>query len=222
MHSKMNQQGVICEAHGNGSATSKLEHPQSTWEDGQNGLDISNRFVIGVLGDLHLESGGNPLFQEAKEQVLNAIGLPTVAADDYDSGDGVARRIVQVGDLGGYTAEPGSQACFDRARDFLDAFPVPKAMVLGNHDLEGAEFETDEDNICAWSTTFRQRHYWAMDCGSCVCIGLSTVQFRAAEFSCHEVFVDETQASSDHPGLTGECLTREQFLLVSCCKVLCL
>lgn len=28
---------------------------------------------------------------------------------------------------------------------------MPVALVTGNHDLEGTEFETDEENLAAWS-----------------------------------------------------------------------
>jgi hypothetical protein len=30
-------------------------------------------------------------------------------------------------------------------RSFLDSFGVPYTLVLGNHDLEGEEFETDRE-----------------------------------------------------------------------------
>lgn len=33
----------------------------------------------------------------------------------------------------------------------MDGFPCPRALVTGNHDLEGKEFETDTENLAAWS-----------------------------------------------------------------------
>ena len=45
----------------------------------------------------------------------------------------------------------GSMACFRRAHDYISGFqPVPAALVVGNHDLEGEDFETDEENLAAW------------------------------------------------------------------------
>lgn len=51
---------------------------------------------------------------------------------------------------GGYKANPGSQQCFDTAKAFLDGIGAPVRLVTGNHDLEGAEFPTDAENLAAW------------------------------------------------------------------------
>ena len=42
------------------------------------------------------------------------------------------------------------RACFDTALAFLGGFGAPFSAILGNHDLEGDEFETDEQNLAAW------------------------------------------------------------------------
>lgn len=42
------------------------------------------------------------------------------------------------------------RACFDLAAAYLGGFGVRFALVTGNHDLEGAEFPTDEGNLAAW------------------------------------------------------------------------
>ena len=45
----------------------------------------------------------------------------------------------------------GSRACFRVAAEYLAGFGgVPRALVVGNHDLEGSEFATDEANLAAW------------------------------------------------------------------------
>ena len=44
----------------------------------------------------------------------------------------------------------GGIKCFQVAKEFLDGFAIPAALVAGNHDLEGEEFETDEENLLAW------------------------------------------------------------------------
>ncbi|GMH43730.1 hypothetical protein BSKO_11652 [Bryopsis sp. KO-2023] len=163
------------------------ESPVAGWEDGGVSDGTPDDYVFAVLGDLHLDPNNMPIFQEAQSQVLDVFsqknGLPKTS------------RLFQVGDLGGYSARPGSQECFDRALDFVDSFGVPRALVLGNHDLEGAEFDTDQENLNAWKATFGQRHYWVVEHGATVCIGLSTVRFRSAKYSCHEVFVDPEQVT---------------------------
>lgn len=45
----------------------------------------------------------------------------------------------------------GSRRCFEIAKEYLEGFKVPYAVITGNHDLEGNEFETDGANLAAWS-----------------------------------------------------------------------
>ena len=45
----------------------------------------------------------------------------------------------------------GSWGCFRLAADYMGRFGLPAALVTGNHDLEGEEFQTDEDNLAAWT-----------------------------------------------------------------------
>ncbi|EIE19713.1 Metallo-dependent phosphatase [Coccomyxa subellipsoidea C-169] len=87
-------------------------------------------------------------------------------------------------------------ACFRRAHTYISGFlPVRTALVVGNHDLEGEDFETDEENLAAWREVFGQRHYWSMELGDVLCIGISTVRFRSNAFSAHEVYIDDEQLS---------------------------
>jgi 3',5'-cyclic AMP phosphodiesterase CpdA len=59
------------------------------------------------------------------------------------------------GDLGGYSANPGSSACFATAKSYLDGFDTPYSLVAGNHDLEGLkEFDSDAENLAAWQAAF--------------------------------------------------------------------
>ena len=45
----------------------------------------------------------------------------------------------------------GSRECLRVAAEYLSGFgAVPRALVVGNHDLEGDEFETDDQNLAAW------------------------------------------------------------------------
>ena len=45
----------------------------------------------------------------------------------------------------------GSWGCFRLAAEYMGRFGLPAALVTGNHDLEGEEFQTDEDNLAAWT-----------------------------------------------------------------------
>lgn len=50
------------------------------------------------------------------------------------------------------TCGAGSMQCFKVADKYLRGFlPVRSAVVIGNHDLEGEDFETDEANLAAWT-----------------------------------------------------------------------
>ncbi len=60
-------------------------------------------FAVGIMGDLHLEPDPQFMrqFDEARDQLLHHIGAEGPAA--------AGARIVQLGDLGGYTSRPGSR-----------------------------------------------------------------------------------------------------------------
>ena len=180
--------------------------------------------MLAVLGDLHLEPGQMSLFNEARDQILRLLDpyAPTTqevgsngttdspstawpntvhtAADNIRIGGAERqdrRLLVQLGDVGGYSCAPGSRECFKGAVRFLNSFHLPRMSVTGNHDLEGAEFESDEENLAAWKHEFgHQSHHWVKDLGPAgVAIGLSTVRFRSSPASCHEIHVDDEQVA---------------------------
>uniref|UniRef100_A0A061QWZ0 Calcineurin-like phosphoesterase n=1 Tax=Tetraselmis sp. GSL018 TaxID=582737 RepID=A0A061QWZ0_9CHLO len=129
-------------------------------------------YAVGIMGDLHLEPEQMDLFHTARAQITEALGRAAGAGT------------------------PGSRECFETAREFLAGFGLPVSVVTGNHDLEGEEFETDEENLEAWKSAFLQeRHYWAKDLGDALLVGLSTVKFRSNAYSVHEVFIDDEQLS---------------------------
>lgn len=144
-------------------------------------------YSVSVLGDLHLEPAQMHLFHEARQQLVQAMS---------GDSDGVVRqgaRVVQLGDLGGYKHRPGSRDCFAVASEYLSTFGVPVALITGNHDLEGDEFECDRENLTAWQEAFQQNHYWALPLGPVLAVGLSTVRFRSNAHSVHEVYIDDDQ-----------------------------
>jgi len=150
----------------------------------------ASKVTIAIMGDLHLEAETMPLFHEARQH-LNRIltDESRVTSPEITA----VSRVVQLGDLGAYTAGPGSNACFQLARSYLDGFTAPNMIITGNHDLEGAEFDTDQANLQAWHDAFEQHHHWVVDVGPAICVGLSTTRFRGNHNSVHEVHIDRQQ-----------------------------
>ncbi len=74
------------------------------------------------MGDLHLEPAQMPLFHAARRQIRTA--LRRGAGEEEQLADGLmprGARIVQLGDLGGYSNAPGSR----RASVSLRRSPAP-------------------------------------------------------------------------------------------------
>ncbi|KAF5837188.1 Metallo-dependent phosphatase-like protein [Dunaliella salina] len=140
------------------------------------------------MGDLHMSPEQMHLFHEARDQMLQRF------LTDSEGKPLPGARICQLGDTGHSKHASGSRASAQFARDFLDSFSgIPRAVVLGNHDMEGDEFPTDPDNLEAWQEVWQQPHHWAAELGHAVAIGLSTTRYRSNKFSHHEVHIDEEQ-----------------------------
>lgn len=62
-----------------------------------------DNFAIGVMGDLHLEPDAQFMrqFEAARGQMRRHIGA--------EGAEAAGARVVQLGDLGGYTSRPGSR-----------------------------------------------------------------------------------------------------------------
>ncbi|GAX76356.1 hypothetical protein CEUSTIGMA_g3802.t1 [Chlamydomonas eustigma] len=142
--------------------------------------------IVSVMGDLHLAPEQMHLFHQAQAQLLKAMA-------DKDGKVIEGARVVQLGDLGHSKHGSGGKACFEFAKSFLEGFGIPYVLVLGNHDLEGEEYETDEENLEAWQTVFGQQHHWCAELGPALLIGLSTTRYRSNTNSHHEVYVDDHQ-----------------------------
>ncbi|HEX4132403.1 MAG TPA: metallophosphoesterase [Pirellulales bacterium] len=132
---------------------------------------------IAVVGDLHFEPCDAEAFDAARRQLL-------------------ARRpgaVFQLGDQGGYS-HCGSWQSFEEGRAFLDGFDLPAYTILGNHDLEGAEYDTDADAIAAWCRALGMRRpYRAVELGEALAVCLSTTAWRENPYSAHEVVLEEEQ-----------------------------
>lgn len=58
----------------------------------------ADAFSIAIVGDLHLEQKGMQTFHRARQQLKGVL----------EGCDGAERRVVQLGDLGGYNEKPGA------------------------------------------------------------------------------------------------------------------
>eukprot|EP00752_Nemacystus_decipiens_P003688 g3398.t1 len=146
-------------------------------------------FVLTVLGDLHLDPADMGAHEEARDQIMRQMEAEAFLMETENL------HVVSLGDLGAY-GSAGTTECFRLARDFLDGFQAPIDIVSGNHDLEGLdEFATDRENLAAFQAAFDKDtpQFSTVIAEKTLCLGLSTVRFRDAEGSSHEVFIDEEQ-----------------------------
>ncbi|PNW84648.1 hypothetical protein CHLRE_03g152900v5 [Chlamydomonas reinhardtii] len=141
----------------------------------------SDSWSLAILGDLHLAPEQMKLFDAARGHLVDAMA---------EKGGG---RVVQLGDLGHGKHASGSRKCFQFAKQYMDGFKLPYGMILGNHDLEGDEFQSDEENLAAWKEVFGQPHFWSADLGRAKVVGLSTERYRSNANSHHEVYIPQHQ-----------------------------
>ena len=130
-----------------------------------------------VLGDLHYEYKDNRIYKAIQKQILSHR----------------PEFLVSLGDLGGYS-HCGSKKSFEEGYEYFSGFNIPFYTLLGNHDLEGREFETDAENIAAWQGVFGYaKPYFSLDLGSTLGICLSNTRFRENPNCWHEVHLDDAQ-----------------------------
>jgi len=157
----------------------------------------ADEFTVGILGDLHMDprkmedyytgkAQWDPIFTEAKGTHGN-VALCSLG----DLGESKSIRPEETSELFAGTTE-----CHELAADFLGSFGVPYEVIGGNHDLEGLdEFETDEENL----ELFLKAHgkptpqFCREIAEKTLLVGLSSTVFRDAEYTSHEVTVDDKQ-----------------------------
>ncbi len=139
--------------------------------------DLPSTHRLLVVGDLHYETAQHERLARAQQQLI-ALEPDTV---------------VSLGDQGGYS-HCGTRLSFTEGYDYFGGFGVPFYPLIGNHDMEGAEFKQDKEAVAAWCEVFaRARPYTAIDWGTAVGITLSQTGFRSNEGSHHEVHIDDEQ-----------------------------
>ncbi len=132
---------------------------------------------LAVIGDLHYEPKDSLSFDSYFEQIRKQ--KPHV--------------VCQLGDIGGYSYS-GSFQSFVDGKSFLSRFEVPYYTLMGNHDLEGEEFSTDEKSIEAWCQVFDYLlPYQQVEMEGYLLVFLSSTAYRSNPNSCHEVYVDDMQ-----------------------------
>ncbi len=140
-------------------------------------LDPTKGVRLAILGDFHYHEKDNALYEKARHQILEF------------SPDAIAC----LGDLGrGVTC--GTSQSFQDAKDYFLSFDKPYYPLIGNHDLESNEFQTDAEAVSRWTKCFDlQNHYYAVDLEHTLLLFLSSVYHRENQGSPHEVCLEEEQ-----------------------------
>jgi len=184
-------------------------------------IDFSNAdldptaFSVAVLGDLHIDPRKMDDYEIGHKQWTKVL------QEEKDKHGNVA--LVSLGDLGeskNCDHNPinpselyaGTTLCHETAAKYLGSFGVPYEVIGGNHDLEGIdEFRTDQANL----DLFLQAHnkptpqFCREIAEKTVLIGLCSTVFREAEYTSHEVIIDDAQIAwfeqylKDHPADDG-------------------
>jgi len=154
----------------------------------------ADEYTIAILGDLHFDPRYMKDHIEGREHFKKIL-------------EGVNRDnacVVSLGDLGESKAVypntselfAGTTKCFELAADYLSGFGVPFEVVGGNHDLEGIdEFPTDEANMEAYLRILGKKtpQFLREVAPKVLLVGLGSVVFRDAQYTSHEVFIDNGQ-----------------------------
>ena len=105
---------------------------------------------------------------------------------------------------GSGTLFAGTTECHKLAADYLNGYGQKFDVVGGNHDLEGIdEFFTDEANLEAYLRELgavencdkKTAQFCHEVAEKTVLIGLGSTKFRSAQFTSHEVVVDDEQVA---------------------------
>mmetsp|Transcript_36373 Transcript_36373/g.48133 ORF Transcript_36373/g.48133 Transcript_36373/m.48133 type:complete len:567 (+) Transcript_36373:65-1765(+) len=176
-------------------------------------LKAGDDYLIGIVGDLHIdprkmedyETGRTqwmPIFEDAKSKHGN-VALVSLG----DLGESKSVRPEETSELFAGTTE-----CHKLAASYLGSFGVPYEVIGGNHDLEGLdEFETDQENL----EMFLREHgkpapqFSRLIADKTLLVGMTSTVFRDAEYTSHEVTIDDAQMAwfeetlKTHPASEG-------------------
>jgi len=160
-------------------------------------LKSADQFMVGVLGDLHLDPRKMEDYEVGRDQ-----WVPLFEESLADHGNAA---LVSLGDLGesksvrpAETSElfAGTTECHELAAEYLSSFGVPYEVIGGNHDLEGLdEFATDEENLEVFLKIHNKPspHFSRQIAEKTLLVGLGSTVFRDAKYTSHEVTIDDEQ-----------------------------
>mmetsp|Transcript_1056 Transcript_1056/g.1748 ORF Transcript_1056/g.1748 Transcript_1056/m.1748 type:complete len:538 (-) Transcript_1056:280-1893(-) len=156
-------------------------------------MSAEDEYTIGVLGDLHLDPRYMEDHYAGREHVLKIL----------EDGKRPNSCVVSLGDLGESKSVDetkqlfaGTSSCLKLARDYLDGYKVPFEVVGGNHDLEGIdEYSSDEENLEAYLKAFDKPtpYFKRLIAHKTLLVGLGSTVFRDAVYTSHEVYIDDAQ-----------------------------
>jgi len=173
-----------------------------------------DEFVVGVLGDLHIDPRKMEDYVTGQEQ-WNKV-MDNAQCDN--------KAFVSLGDLGeskncdhnpNNNAElfAGTTLCHELAAEYLNGFNgIPYDVVGGNHDLEGIdEFDTDEGNLEMFLRVHNKDapNFMRQIAEKTLLVGMTSTVFRDAKYTSHEVTIDQDQIDwfeqvcQDHPSTDG-------------------
>jgi hypothetical protein len=184
-------------------------------EEDEDGCDDPTAFLVGILGDLHLDPRKMDHYTDGRNH-----WLPILEQAKTAHGNAV---LCSLGDLGESKncdhnpANPdelyaGTTLCHTEAAKFLNSFGVPYEVIGGNHDLEGIdEFTTDEANLKVFMEAHGKRtpQFVREIAEKTLLVGLGSTVFRDAKYTSHEVIIDDAQMVwfeqflKDHPADDG-------------------
>jgi predicted phosphodiesterase/sugar phosphate isomerase/epimerase len=132
-----------------------------------------------ILGDPHIEPSELGLWQETLAQI-NRLSPDAVLV---------------LGDLTG-GKWTGTQEGMTEAVRVLSELKAPWFTIIGNHDLQAAEYATDADAVAGFlSFTNRESPWFSRNIGPLTVIGLSTTRFRDNPVTPHEIVLSDEQLS---------------------------
>lgn len=162
--------------------------------------DDPTAFVVGILGDLHIDPRDTTDIEVGRSHWLRAFETPKSIHPE-------SVALISLGDLGEskncdhnplnpFELYAGTTLCHETASEYLRSFDVPYEVVGGNHDLEGIdEFKTDSDNLNVFLRCHGKEtpQFCRTIAEKTLLVGLGSTIFREAKYTSHEVVIDDDQ-----------------------------
>ncbi len=147
-----------------------------------------NPLRLVILGDPHIGASDVGLWEQTIEDI-----------NDLQSA-----MVLITGDLTGYGPACGTSAATRRAARILDGFHAPWVSVIGNHDLQAAEFLSDDAAVASFLQAVKRDTPWfRRDIGPVTVLGLSNTMHRRNPVMQQEVVFEDDQMNWFETQLTA-------------------